>query len=242
MRGEIHFITLPNNQKRQENVMVNIRKIYESDPVFFRKYNPRPFWALTPKDVFNHNIELKSIYQKSISNNFLKKTKKNQVVNKIPCAISHVSIWKTIIDQKMDFAIIIEDDMLLLDSFLEKIPKILTHKSQFDICFLYLPPGLTKVKPNFKLKPDQLIQKYPGFWGNTGYLLTSRGAQILLNHLPIHDYKDIWIQKLIENRVLNASIVTENLIQNLGCDQLNCQGKCQLGSSIYLDHQDYHRT
>lgn len=238
---KLYFITLNRQKKRLKNVVKNMECLKNEYPKISHKIQPEIFNAITPHDVFipaKKNI-IKSEYKKYISDEFIRKSIKSKMPNKIPCAISHIKVWEQIIEQDLDMALIIEDDMIFLPRFFKKITKIL-KKMDSDICFLYIPPKIFKDKPKFQLKSKHLIQPFPGYWGNTGYIITKQAAQKLINqYLPLHDFKDLTIKNLIEKNHLKSEIVTKNLIENLGCNSLNCKG-CKFGSTINKSNKKYH--
>lgn len=53
-------------------------------------------------------------------------------------AITHIKIYKHIIDNKIDIALILEDDVILLENFKERLEKYIEQlkKENFDTCFI----------------------------------------------------------------------------------------------------------
>jgi GR25 family glycosyltransferase involved in LPS biosynthesis len=56
----------------------------------------------------------------------------------IACTVSHIFIYKEIIDKEIPYALIFEDDAILLDSFYERLYKVFEElkEQNFDICYL----------------------------------------------------------------------------------------------------------
>ena len=94
----------------------------------------------------------------------------------VGCYLSHASIWKKIVDEKMDAAIIFEDDIQFNANFKENFENVMQNlPDDGDVFFL-------DVTLNFKpLKYSDMFDKILGqFWGLHAYIMTNKGAQKLL--------------------------------------------------------------
>ena len=107
-------------------------------------------------------------------------------VNEIGCFLSHYSIWKQIIDNNIDVALILEDDCVFKDDFNTKFTEIL----QIDTTtYDYFTLGRNKNNDVYNLGPeivienDYVIPKYS--YNAHSYLLTNAGAKILANDLAL---------------------------------------------------------
>jgi len=96
----------------------------------------------------------------------------------IGCAMSHLSIWKKIVDENMDMALIFEDDVSFKSGFKEKLQTVLKNIPQ-DADAVMLD-----VFVNFQpLQYDDTYTQILGqFWGLHGYIMTQKGAKKLLEY------------------------------------------------------------
>lgn len=119
-------------------------------------------------------------------------------VGEIGCFLSHYSIWKQIIDNDIDIALILEDDCIFLDDFSLKLTKILQlDPATYDyfslgrnrLCNIY------NLGAEHNINNDFVIPKYS--YCTQSYLLTNTGAKILANSLalqyiiPVDEYISI---------------------------------------------------
>ena len=122
----------------------------------------------------------------------------------IGCYLSHINCWKKIIDENLDYAIIIEDDVKILQD-LNKIKKLIT-----DTLFLewdYIKIGETPVKRNSKVVKnikDFSIVKYSKKvpTGTFGQIVSYKGSKKLLEYSnPFYRPVDVDIQHTWENNL-----------------------------------------
>lgn len=107
-------------------------------------------------------------------------------VNEIGCFLSHYSIWKQIINNNIDVALILEDDCVFKDDFNTKFTEIL----QIDTTtYDYFTLGRNRNNNLYSLGPEIVIENYyviPKYSYNAhSYLLTNAGAKILANDLAL---------------------------------------------------------
>lgn len=97
------------------------------------------------------------------------------------CALSHKKIWEECADSSKPY-LIFEDDIIIDNTFDNKLIEILQYLSQedYDICYLgcYEIPGLKQTEINTVLcKPSGLVT------GLYGYIVTPSGANKLLGNI-----------------------------------------------------------
>lgn len=199
----IYFCLLPDNEKRQINVMENIRKLYSEKN--FRAMDIKIFWSCMVKD------EIKD-EKKYLSEEMLEKEQVKQYPNKKYCAISHAKIWQEILDSGYDYGVIIEDDAMVKDNFIINVLNILSEINDFDFCFLYHHPHFERKNSD----EYKYVVKGYGIYGNICYLISKRGIKKLLNSLPFTDNKDVHIQKLIDRKKLKSFISKQDMVTNMG--------------------------
>lgn len=116
----------------------------------------------------------------------------------VGCALSHISIWKQIVDKQISEALIFEDDIEINDNFVQELSKLKP----------YLPENYDMIHLGYGLKSllgiRQIINKYfvktTSCMSGFGYLLSNKGAKKLLEHIfPISAPYDVEITKKISN-------------------------------------------
>lgn len=139
-----------------------------------------------------------------------KETDVNITNEMLGCALSHMNIWKKIVDNKMENALIFEDDIMLVDDWDEKLNKsikdvpkdwdILTlgnfgikeRTDKYTSPFNYILYSIVSLcnlqnKKHNKIT-DNIVSPY-FFTGLYGYAVSLKGAKKLLS--LIKDVKDI---------------------------------------------------
>ena len=215
----IYFCVLPEIEARQLNVMNNIRELYTQKR--FREIDIELFWAYTSKD----NIESMSKY---ISPLMMEREQVRKYPNKVYCAISHAKIWEKVLNSGHEYAVIIEDDVIVHDNFVTDVLNIIKEIKEFDICFLWHHPHFERIRSD-KYK---YVESGYGIYGNICYILSRNGLVKLLNSLPFTDNKDYHIKRLVEEKKLQAFISKQDLVTNRGAvDSLDKHS--ELGSTIF---------
>ena len=130
----------------------------------------------------------------------------------IGCGISHINIWKIIIKKGINKCLILEDDFILVDNFLNKFNNIINKSpSEYDI--LFLSSNIIHNK-NLKLYDiDDYFYKQLLISQTVGYIITIKGAKKILKYLNKISYHidfELCILSLIQN--LNIISVKEALI------------------------------
>ena len=110
-------------------------------------------------------------------------------VGEIGCFLSHYFIWKYIVDNNINHALILEDDCVFMDSFNTDFEEILEIN---PILYDYFTLGRRANNNEYNLGPEfvlnnindnYVIPKYS--YNNHSYILTNSGAKILANDLAI---------------------------------------------------------
>jgi glycosyl transferase family 25 len=129
----------------------------------------------------------------------------------IGCGISHINIWKRIVKEKINKSLILEDDFILVDDFLNKFKIIEKAPIEYDILFL---TSNTIHNKNLKLyNIDDNFYKQLLISQTVGYIITLNGAKKILkyiNKVSYHIDVELCISSLLYN--LNIISVKEPLI------------------------------
>lgn len=183
--------------QKTDLVSDKVNNTYKIQDQYFVDPNPKLLNIVREKDV---NIKM---------------TKQERAV-----ALSHISIWEKIVNENIETALILEDDVFFENDFSKKINRIWNEikisTKHFDILFLSYKrvefnPDIQSVKFSNLLIPKR------GIWWFSGYVITKTGAKSLLSKLPVIGPIDLWINhKFNEIAVYLAdkSIITQKLFLN----------------------------
>lgn len=121
--------------------------------------------------------------------------------SEIGCALSHISIYRKIIDEGINKAIILEDDILIQEEYLSVLDSLNTFPNNWELILLGHHRDSNKykkIRPSFwdqtKITPKhKLVRPVELTFGAYGYLLNYKGAKRLLKELstlnkPIDHY------------------------------------------------------
>ena len=106
----------------------------------------------------------------------------------IGCALSHYYLWKQLVDDSVQYYVVLEDDITVTNDFKTKIEKIDVK----DVCFLGYHMYSKDRDASYDEKVGFSVQPFQPdmFVGGTfGYYITKRGAQTLLDYVAKHGIK-----------------------------------------------------
>jgi glycosyl transferase family 25 len=102
----------------------------------------------------------------------------------IGCALSHIELWRKMIREKIEYMIILEDDVVI-DELFVKVIKIIENLNSFSFDFLSLYSenkfGKQKI---YHLIDDIFIEKPLFALSMASYIISNKGAKRLLNLIP----------------------------------------------------------
>lgn len=114
----------------------------------------------------------------------------------IGCALSHISIWSTLVnDEENDSYIVIEDDVEIDNSFKFQLANVSNKIKNFDYDIVYLGTSIRRAnKTAYKNKiTDNLqIMQYDtdiSIGGTFGYIVNKRGAQKIMDFINANGVK-----------------------------------------------------
>lgn len=124
----------------------------------------------------------------------------------IGCGISHINIWKNIIKEKISKCLILEDDFIFVDDFLNKFNNIINEAPiEYDIIFL-----TNNIIHNKNLKLydiNQHFYKQALISQTVGYIITLNGAKKILNYINKVSYH-IDVELCISSLLYNFNIIS----------------------------------
>ncbi|MCW0976978.1 glycosyltransferase family 25 protein [Pantoea sp. JV6] len=132
----------------------------------------------------------------------------------IGCALSHISIYRKIVSENIECALIIEDDAILSDN-LPLLMSELIHEPQNKACLTLLTPVSEYVaRPLTYLSASFTMHTLIEGTGAYGYVVNNMAAKRLIEFLyPIWLISDRW-QFLRDNGVCNVCCINPPLISH----------------------------
>jgi GR25 family glycosyltransferase involved in LPS biosynthesis len=135
----------------------------------------------------------------------------------IAIAYSHIGVWKAIAQSSASYALVLEDDVWIERGFgriLEQAWREMTDADQASPRFDVLYVSYEEVRHG---APKELVSKNVfrperGLWFLSGYVLSKKGAQALLDLLPCRGPIDLWINhkfRELEVRALRRSVINQ---------------------------------
>lgn len=133
----------------------------------------------------------------------------------IAVARSHIDVWRQVKAGNHEYALILEDDVWFSYKFVEKIDKVWSEieahtnkENYFDI--LYLSYEEVKHGAPKTFLSSNVFRPVRGLWYLSGYILSRKGAEKLLNLLPCRGPVDLWINhqfKLLDVYAIKRPII-----------------------------------
>lgn len=135
----------------------------------------------------------------------------------IAVAYSHIGVWKTIAQSSASYTLVLEDDVWFQRSFgriLEQawreMEDVDRANPKFDV--LYLSYDEVRYGAPKELVSKNVFRPERGLWFLSGYVLSKKGAQALLDLLPCRGPVDLWINhkfRKLEVRALRRSMINQ---------------------------------
>jgi GR25 family glycosyltransferase involved in LPS biosynthesis len=134
----------------------------------------------------------------------------------IAVACSHIGVWKQIAQSSASYTLVLEDDVWFERGFARILDEAWREMEGhqvtpiFDI--LYLSYGEVRHGAPKELLSKNVSRPERGLWYLSGYVLSKRGAERLLNLLPSRGPIDLWINhkfRDLEVRALRRSVINQ---------------------------------
>ena len=135
----------------------------------------------------------------------------------IAIAYSHIGIWKVIAQSSASYTLVLEDDVWfkrsfgrILDQAWREMEDADRASPAFDI--LYVSYGEVRHGAPKELVSKNVFRPERGLWYLSGYVLSKKGAQTLLDLLPCRGPIDLWINhkfRDLEVRALRRSVINQ---------------------------------
>ena len=135
----------------------------------------------------------------------------------VAVACSHIGVWKTIAQSNACYSLVLEDDIRFERGFadiLDRAWREMVDADQanpgFDI--LYVSYGEVRHGAPKELVSTNVFRPERGLWYLSGYVLSKKGAQALLELLPCCGPIDLWINhkfRELDVRALRRSVINQ---------------------------------
>jgi GR25 family glycosyltransferase involved in LPS biosynthesis len=135
----------------------------------------------------------------------------------IAVARSHIGVWKTIARSTAPYALVLEDDIWIERGFGRVVDQAWREMEDadgtapaFDI--LYLSYKEVRYGAPKELVSKNVFRPERGLWYLSGYVLSKKGAQALLELLPSRGPIDLWINhkfREMDVRALRRSVINQ---------------------------------
>jgi len=137
----------------------------------------------------------------------------------VAVARSHIGIWKTIAQSTAPYALILEDDVWfergfgrIVDQAWHEMEDADQNSPAFDV--LYVSYKEARYGAPKELVSKNVFRPERGIWYLSGYVLSKKGAQALLDLLPCQGPIDLWINlkfRDLDVRALRRSVINQRL-------------------------------
>ncbi|MCY3840957.1 MAG: family 16 glycosylhydrolase [Gammaproteobacteria bacterium] len=137
----------------------------------------------------------------------------------IAIARSHIGVWRTVAQSTATYALVLEDDVWVQRGFARAIDQAWGEMKDadrsdpaFDI--LYVSYKEARYGAPKELVSRNVFRPERGLWYLSGYVLSKKGAQTLLQLLPSRGPIDLWINhkfRELDVRALRRSVINQRL-------------------------------
>lgn len=135
----------------------------------------------------------------------------------IAVACSHIGVWKVIAQSNASYTLVLEDDVWfkrgfgrILEQAWREMEEADRASPRFDV--LYVSYGEVRHGAPKELLSKTVFRPERGLWYLSGYVLSKKGAQALLDLVPCRGPIDLWINhkfRELDVRALRCSVINQ---------------------------------
>lgn len=144
----------------------------------------------------------------------MRKLCKTLTPSEIGCALSHIGVYREIINRNLSCALILEDDVVLPDSLPKLLPEInkIINPDYPEVVLLSPAVGDRNSSNVRALSLGYRFSPYRQGYYTSSYIVTNLAARALLKELyPVGDVADCW-DRMHRYKVVDISIIDPPLI------------------------------
>jgi glycosyl transferase family 25 len=205
--GQDEFEVYIINMEKNKNRLKNFKDHYNQSDLKFK--NITVFSAIVGKDLNLVNFVSPKAYEQIMFSEKHLKRKYHYELTKgaVGCYLSHIGIYKKIVESNLKYGIIFEDDSIIASDFYERLLYGLNViPGDWDIFLL----GVICLKCDI-LKDFIKIRR---FWGMHGYIIKRESAIKILSYLdtPISKQIDSDLSLLIKRNLINVYAINPIIV------------------------------
>ncbi|MCP4328909.1 MAG: glycosyltransferase family 25 protein [Alphaproteobacteria bacterium] len=138
--------------------------------------------------------------------------------SKLACTISHLRVWQTIVKERIPQAVVLEDDIAVLDDFEIELAAIRAQKgSGCDFVHLYVHPQFHDGLAVGRAKSSGSVVRFVPGYGRSAYLVSGNGAaKLAAEFRTVGDHGDMMVAALAARGGIVMKCASGRLIENLG--------------------------
>jgi GR25 family glycosyltransferase involved in LPS biosynthesis len=225
MFKKIYYINLEHRNDRREHVENEIKKINFKGPIerINAAYGKNLDLSLIPSNLFTKKA-IKTTTDISQLFNMTTMTKGGMGV-----ALSHKWIYEKTLTGIEDYVLILEDDITIVDNFMEKLEAILKDMPKFDIFYLGYHNKVDKI--SVFNKHSDVPSK---IWGLFGYIINKKAAKRLIEVFPLTKQIDTDIPKCFNDLDVYALHINKRIILSP-----TSQESFKFGSDIQFSRESF---
>ncbi|XP_034458439.1 procollagen galactosyltransferase 2 [Hippoglossus hippoglossus] len=204
---EIYLINLRRRQDRRDRMLFSLNEL-EIDVKVVDAVDGN---ALNSSDIKILGVDLLPGYYDPFSGRTLTK-------GEVGCFLSHYFIWKEMVDEQMDKALVLEDDVRFQANFKRRVLRLLEELKQVELDWDIIYFGRKQVNPGSEKEVENvhnLVYAGYSYW-TLSYAISLQGAQKLINAeplskmLPVDEFLPIMYDKH-PNKVYKSNFANRNL-------------------------------
>ncbi|KAJ7986895.1 hypothetical protein DPEC_G00333140 [Dallia pectoralis] len=173
---EVYLINLRRRQDRRDRMLFSLNEL----EIDVKVVDAIDGGALNSSDIKILGVDILPGYYDPFSRRTLTK-------GEVGCFLSHYYIWKEIVDQQMDKALIFEDDMRFQANFKRRMLRLMEEVELVELDWDIIYLGRKQVKPGDEVVVENvrnLVVADYSYW-TLSYAISLQGAQKLLNAEPL---------------------------------------------------------
>lgn len=204
---DIYIIHMETNTNR----LLNFNRYYNISDLVFKKYNIFP--AVIGKNLNLIDFVTPKAYEQILLTDKTKKKRFHYELTRgaVGCYLSHLSVYKKIIESNLKYGIVFEDDSIIANDFYDRLQYGLSVVPQdWDIYLL----GLICLKCDINKDYININR----FWGTHGYIIKKDSAKKILEYLdrPISKQIDADLSLLIKRKIINVYAINPIIVAQDG--------------------------